>query len=124
MAAGLDLRLRLPELVERAAQVHRACARDFRIAPRHRPRQRPVDLADPRAIAEPPQPVQGGGGQLLARDLGDATRREIEERRSRRDFRKRGDSPPRDDPTAQRRQLRNEGVDEPAAAALDDRPAQ
>ena len=116
--------LRGGDLVERAAEVHGARARDLRRAPGDRPVERPVELEDARPVAvarEPPRVPVRQARRRPASAAGAGSRRAAWRRR----LRARRATPPisRLDLAAERTQVGRERVGQALRAAAGDGPA-
>ena len=109
---------------ESAAEMDGAGVREIRVMPRNRPVERPIHLADARAVAEPLQAQGVPGRRAVARDRHQLPRGDVEEDGAHR--RQVGEAPHRgagDHLPAEATDLPDEGIRQPLGAAQDDRPA-
>jgi hypothetical protein len=110
-------------LCRRAAEVDRRCERARVVAPRDRAVERPVDLEGARAVAERLELLDVTGRQLVACDLDQLSRRQIEEHRARRrHVAHRADPVPDMDRAAEALEARRERGDDRLGPAARERP--
>ena len=119
-----DRLLRGGDLVERAAEMHSARARDLRRAPGDRTVEGPVELEDTRAVAEAPKACGIAVWQAVAGQLEHLARGHVEQGRGRAcELVERLHPSPRLDLAADRTQVRGERVGQALRAAAGDGPA-
>jgi hypothetical protein len=112
------------DLGDRAAQVDRRRPAQLVGPPRDRAVERPVELEDPRAVAEPLVDPAGPRGQAVARDPDGGARRRVEDDRPRRrQLRQVRDASTRLDRPAEGAQLGGQPFGNGRRAATDHRPA-
>ena len=116
-------RLRGDDLLERRSQMHGPRARAFLGAPWDRPVERPVDLEDPRAVAEAAQPAAIAPRQRIPGQREQLLRRDVEQHRRRiAELGERPDAPARLDLAAERPQVAREALGDRLRAAASERP--
>src|SRR5579859_366866 len=116
--------LRCRDLLQRAAQMYRACLAASLSRPRYRSIQGVIELEDAGAIAIPCQPGLIAGWQTLVCQRQQLARRDITEDRVRcRELVQRRDPYSSDDLAAKRAQTRNQSIGDTLGSAAWERPA-